>query len=138
MILSHFTSAYHLHAIATDGYLKVTESNISLLREHAGPDVVWLTDNTEPTSQCWARGSVVDKTGVRFIVNVPDEDVYPWRTWAFDQGIDQFTFDALAQTGGDSDRWFVVTRPIPVTEWVDVHVRDGALPVSFNTFLRRR
>jgi hypothetical protein len=49
MKLYHFTSPYHLPAILDADRLTVTESNISNTREHKGPDVVWLTDDPEPS-----------------------------------------------------------------------------------------
>jgi hypothetical protein len=38
----HYTTLEHLIKIEKDGFLKLVESNVSLEKEHSGPDVVWL------------------------------------------------------------------------------------------------
>jgi hypothetical protein len=44
--LYHYTSIERWRLIEAAGYLRRTESNLSMTTEHAGPDVVWLT--TDP------------------------------------------------------------------------------------------
>ncbi len=121
MKLYHFTARHHLPAIRAAGVLKVTESNMSKRREHAGPDVVWLTSNPEPAAHTWKVGSIVDKTEVRITVEVPKRAAHRWREWARRRGIDREWMRVLASVGG-SGSWYVVERPIPEAEWVAVEV----------------
>jgi hypothetical protein len=124
VILYHFTSAYHLSLITAAGHLKVVESNISRTREHAGPDVVWLTSNPEPTAQPWIAGATLDKSEIRITVDVPKREARKWRTWAASRGIDSTWAKALALPGCGS--WYVVARPVPSTEWVEIaNARTG-------------
>ena len=139
--LMHLTSIYHLPLILGSAYLKVVESNISLDREHAGPDVVWLTTSRR-AGQGWAQmqSSVawVDKTRIQFEVRVPVADVRPWFTWAKEHGSSDHYMRAMASSGdervskmqghlydelGDralaraANEWFVIERAIPWMEW---------------------
>ena len=120
MRLYHFTSTAHLPRILADGFLKVVESNMSRTREHAGPDVVWLTSRSEPAAhRGWAGGSAVDKTAIRFTVDIPDRDVHRWSEWARRRGIDQKWMRALASTGGSAS-WYVVERVVSAGEWIEI------------------
>lgn len=123
MILYHFTSSVHVPLILADGYLKTVESNISARREHAGPDVVWLTTDGDPERHHgWQEWSPVDKLAVRFTVDIPKRDAHRWHEWAGRYGIDPAWRRALAAVGG-SGTWRVVTRPIPAAEWVTIEHR---------------
>jgi hypothetical protein len=121
--LYHYTSTSHWPLIQKAGYLKVVESNI-LMDGTGGPDVVWLTDepNLTPASAGWARGTPVDKTKVRITVRVNDAE--PWSSFAMRHHIAQEWYDALASSGGDPNRWWVVARPINQKEWLDVRIGD--------------
>jgi hypothetical protein len=148
MKLYHLTSIYHLPLILSAGYLKVVESNISLMprEEHKGPDVVWLT--TSPRAgQGWARMrpqlAYVDKTRIVFEVEVPDDDVHNWYDWAQAHGSTLHFMKALAASGDErhhqtvrvgSDveadeaaleraraEWFVVEREVPWVEWLRIN-----------------
>jgi len=131
MRLYHFTCREHLPAILEAGLLKVTESNISDSREHKGPDVVWLTDDPDPDRhEGWAhavkvdsagRRTLISKTTARFTVEVPNHEVHHWPTWSRQQGIRNMWYRRLA-VAGDPERWWVVTRPIPSDEWVEVGI----------------
>lgn len=120
----HYTSSYHWPAIDQAGYLAVTDPNISI--EGTGPGVVWLTDVEELTpgdpDAKWARGSIVDKTEVRITVEVADAT--PWAKFAREHHVEVWWYDALARSGGDPERWFVVARAIPRSEWTEVRVRE--------------
>jgi hypothetical protein len=118
MILYHFTSATHLPRILADGYLKVAESNMSRTREHAGPDVVWLTRNPDGAVQGWKDGSAANKTEIRFTVDVPGREAHRWTEWSARRGIDPKWAQALTLPGFSS--WYVVERPVPVSEWVGI------------------
>lgn len=143
MKLYHLTSIYHLPVIMSSGYLKVVESNVSLIphEEHKGPDVVWLTTSPRP-GQGWAEMrehlAFVDKTRVIFEVDIADDIVHPWYDWARAHGSDEHSMRALAASGdervpkrrgnlyepsGDAAleraraEWYVVERAVPWLEW---------------------
>ena len=64
-------------------------------------------------------GSSVDKRGVRFTVEVDDAQL--WMRWAPRQGMTRAHMKRLATTGGGGERtWYVVQRPIPLAEWLEV------------------
>lgn len=120
--LYHYTHKRHLASIRASGVLRTTESNVSLRREHAGPDVLWLTSNPG------ALGSVenglrmangASKAQVRFTIRVPRSEVHAWTSWAARQGSDARAQAALARAGG-SREWMVIERPVPEREWVAV------------------
>ena len=130
MILYHYTHRYHLATILETGYLKTVESNISLTREHAGPDVVWLTDEPDLAERgaAWSlfKGlpSPVDKTEVRLSVEV--EDAIPWRSFARHHKIKLDWYATLNEAGGGAaNHWYVVPRRIGREEWVDVQLKPG-------------
>lgn len=148
MILYHFTCLLHLPKIREDGVITTTESNIGSPRpdwpptgEHHGPDVVWLT--TEPKRTAASHGldrsettddiaTVADKTAVRIKVQVPDDEAFYWPDWARDQGIDDRWFDLLGR-GRRPDLWWVVTRPVPESEWLKVAVRSVSVLPSLRS-----
>lgn len=138
MILYHFTAddIDHWDSIEYEGALRVTESNISMTKEHKGPDVVWLTANSDSQDQgAMLRGSdgrtFGSKTGIRITVDVPDGEVHYWPKWARQQGIKERWYRALAATPGANPRdWYVVMRPIPASEWVAIHRYKGFREIS--------
>lgn len=117
--LYHFTSVAHLQRILESGYLKTVESNVSFKREHAGPDVVWLTTSQTADAGHGLQGSSVDKTAIRFTVEVDKRSVHKWKEWAKARGSSQETMAILARSGGSAS-WRVVTAPIPLENWVEV------------------
>lgn len=79
----HFTSEHHLPKIVDAGFLKTVESNLSIRRTDAGPRVLWLTDLPLPAAQeVGLDGSSVDKTAVRFTLELPQDLVHPWTRWS--------------------------------------------------------
>lgn len=117
MQLYHYTHRDHLATILMTRFLKVTESNISFHAEHAGPDVVWLTDQDNPRFLGSMLTHVWDKTSVRITVDVPD--AHHWPTWSRAHGISEDTYRALARKGMPKT-WYVVERPIRSVEWVEI------------------
>ncbi|MCJ0868119.1 hypothetical protein [Streptomyces sp. AP-93] len=124
-VLYHYTLVFHLPQILRSGYINVTESNISAGREHAGPDVVWLTAaNTADRSGGWYTGSHVDKTAVRITVDVPEREVYRWTEWAPRHGCSARTMAALRRVKGGNS-WRVVARRVQCEEWKEIVVSRG-------------
>jgi hypothetical protein len=124
--LYHFTSEVHLPRIVGSGELRVTETNARASREHAAPDAVWLTSDPRPQVQGWKRGSAVDKTAVRFTVEVPRGDVMSWAAFCRLHRVPNAWRRALADVARPSkpSTWFLVFRPIPRAEWVEVEVLE--------------
>lgn len=125
----HFSPLCHLPLILDTGYLKLTESNLSMYRPHAGPDVVWLTDrDTAPNAHALGldngaqddADSPYDKTRIRFTVALPSPAVKPWETWIKGRNIDPQWRETLTR-GRNPRRWWVIERPVVRTEWVAVH-----------------
>jgi hypothetical protein len=122
MILYHFTCIEHLPKIEASGFIKVVESNISMRRPHAGPDVVWLTSDPHRNADSHGlAGSKVDKTAVRITVDVPESEVRAWIPWSRQRYITKAWASAL-EAGKRPDQWFVVERPVTRDEWKAVDV----------------
>lgn len=133
MILYHYTTELHLPKIFADEQLNPTESNLSGWSSHAGPDVVWLTSWSSPDDGT-ALGLTggVDKTAVRFTVDVPRLEVDQWDSWAKRHGIAREWKRALKNAAripeGERAPWLVIERPIGMDEWVEVtHMRKGVV-----------
>jgi hypothetical protein len=65
----------------------------------------------------------VDKTAIR--VEVATLDAQHWPEWARTHGVRNMRYRALAASGGDPERWWVVERPLPRAEWVEIVEMDG-------------
>lgn len=138
--LYHYTCLAHLPKILVSGFLKTTESNVSLERDHAGPDVVWLT--TDPDCKhghgigenaayvldvnpgIQADDEIMaqwDKTRVRFTVRLPNSHVHKWAEWS-----QKFQMDPhwrkcfIKAANGGHGTWRVVEHPILQDRWVEV------------------
>jgi hypothetical protein len=140
--LHHYTAPVtsHLGSILQEGWVRTTESNLSAVRSHAGPDVVWLTDSTDPKAQAWATGSAppgdpVLKSAAVLVVELPAESVFHWPGWSKEQGIEPTIYEGLADTGGDPASWWVTTRPI--TRWDITALVIAPLVVHGETFPKR-
>lgn len=129
MVFYHYTSTLHLPSILREGVLRTTESNVSWTRDHAAPDVVWLTTCDEASLGHGLSG-VVDKSAVRITVELPDDWAKRWKKWAPAHGASPRDMEILAQTGGGweaANTWFVCTRPIPKKYWTAVETSDPSL-----------
>jgi hypothetical protein len=136
--LYHYTCIELWPLIAESGRLNTTESNLSMHREHAGPDVVWLTtdsdcqhdhgltrgDETPAPDITWQHGVYTDKTRVRITVELPNREVHKWCEWAIKRGIDPKWLQGI--TTGGAGTWRVVEKPIPMARWVEVIDREDA------------
>ena len=129
MKLYHFTSntGFHLEPILAQGVLRPTESNIGSPypghKPHGldcGPRVVWLTETPDMSrGDNGLSGSVVDKTRIRFTVEVAD--AVKWTDFSKKHGIDKRWYAILDKIGGGTAKfWWVVPRPILAHEWTEV------------------
>lgn len=125
MKLYHFTAEVHLESILSDRFLKTVESNISLRREHSGPDVVWLTTHETADAGLGLQGSSADKGAIRFTLELDKREVHKWREWARSKGSSAETISTLAKAGGSSS-WRIIAGPIYIDAWVEVRrMRTG-------------
>jgi hypothetical protein len=128
MILYHFTSIVHLPRIKEAGFLKLTESNLHLTIPHYGPDVVWFTTEESARLGHGLFGHV-DKTEIRFTVDLPDHWVKSWLSWAEGQGMDREWMGYIIEAGGGmeaAETWRVTFRPVRQDCWVSID-REGVL-----------
>lgn len=93
--------------------------------------VVWLSDLGELTPE-QAAGAAMVRPGVtgtaatlaRITVSVPDAQY--WTRWAEWHAISRHWQEELdSDAGGLSGRWWVVSRPIPASQWVKVEPRPA-------------
>jgi hypothetical protein len=131
--LFHYTSVCHRERIEQSGVLRTTESNLSRTRPHAGPDVLWLTDDPAPTEQGHGLSSSyapadglgqqesfpLSKTAVRFVVDLPADEVHPWLDWSRERGITKRWARDL-EDGRLPETWWVIARPVRSAEWTAV------------------
>ena len=136
----HYTCLEHLPKILGAGFLKTTESNVSIEREHAGPDVVWLTTDPdckhghgigldtvlhnarqigiEPDAEMLKRW---DKTRIRFTVRMPNDHVHKWIDWSKKFQMNELWRKSFVKAaGGGVGTWRVVEHPIMQDRWVEV------------------
>lgn len=115
-----------------------TTEDMTPYGEHVGPDVVWLTRDATPRqawatpvnqNQLWVSPGKTEwesipeeyrKDTVLMVVDIPDDEVHKWSEWAFEQGINPAWYNRLAMGLDEHENWYVVTRPIPMTEWVGI------------------
>lgn len=131
MILYHFTHRGHLLSILEEGKIRTTESNISIERAHAGPDVVWLFDIPE-VPLTTGESLYEAKRVVRFKVNIPKQQVHKWTDWGPQKSMSPTWREAFLKAGGGmsaAGHWYVATSSIPVERWEEVTV-NGA-PIVF-------
>jgi hypothetical protein len=133
MILYHFTHRGHLPTILEQGRLKVVESNVSITKDHAGPDVVWLFDTPEVPPTTTDGSLYAAKRQVRFTVSIPKQHVHRWVKWPPVKGMDPDWKAAFVRAGGGVDaarHWWVATSPIPYRQWVEVTVNGEPLDLK--------
>ncbi|WP_198517634.1 hypothetical protein [Microbacterium lacus] len=128
VIVYHYTHESHMPSILQSGVIRLTESNVSFEKAHAGPDVVWLTTDPEllgSVSSGLRYASGDSKAQVRITVSLPRHEVHTWGEWARKHGSSERALTTLAAAGGAS-KWRVIERPIERHEWVSVdRASDG-------------
>lgn len=123
--LYHYTSAVHLPLIVRTGVLRTTESNVSLFKEHAAPDVVWLTTDPVAEADHGLVGSAVDKRAVRIRVRAPE--AVRWTEWVKQHPMvpEGWRQSFVARAGGPevAATWWVSEKPIPRADWLEISTR---------------
>jgi len=130
MIFYHYTCIEHIKEIFSDGFLKTGEANISPVEANIQPDVVWLFKKPwvgQVPKMLAGKSSyqAIDKTRICIKIDVPAEEVQ--RADKFWKKFDtpDWWIKALEGCGGktNSKDWYVITRNVPSTEWVEVRDR---------------
>ena len=133
MILYHFTHRGHLPSILEEGRLRTTESNVSIHKEHAGPDVVWLF-NTPEVPPTTTNGSLyAEKRIVRIKVDIPKSHVHKWTTWGPARSMSPLWFATFVHSGGGmaaANHWWVATSPIPASRWREITINGKSIPFN--------
>ena len=125
-VLYHYTSTLHLPHIVEAGFLKTTESNVSITREHAGPDVVWALDTDWMPGGNLPHGLWPVKTQIRFKF-LATKRAIRWRDWEWTAKMDPDWQETMITAGGGdeaADHWWVVTRPVLAKQWLSVEYND--------------
>lgn len=129
MILAHYTSPLHVDAIIGAGYLQPSESNVSMVAEGVGPDVVWLTSDLDAPlgeQSGMVHGTYALKRQVRFLVDVPEALAVKWTDWSWTAKMDPEWRSIMVAAGGgpeQADTWYVVPVPVRKRFWVSAEDR---------------
>ena len=94
-----------------------TDLELLIALERSGRIPARLVDDLKATGRAKVR--MVDKTEVRITVEIPDADAHRYSKWRQRQGVSNALYRALADTGGDPSRWWIVERAIPSSEWTE-------------------
>ena len=127
----HYTSLFHLNEILTDGFLKLTPSNLKKpsyidyvdFKTVTDVDdyypVVWLTDAyyfNQPEALGLERGDqgLLDKTELAFVFK-ENKDFRSWKGWAKAHHIQDDWFMRLTENGNrDYKSWYVYSKPLSI------------------------
>jgi hypothetical protein len=125
-VLYHFTCLEHLGSILSARSLKLVESNIDPIVEHAGPDVVWLTSTGDVKNghglEAVRGSSGADKFAVRFTVK-SGPHCERWKDFSSRHGIKSKWFKTLDSTGGGTSfLWYVSTTAVPSSDWLEIRL----------------
>jgi hypothetical protein len=111
----HFTSEDNLPSIMRSGISRgdVPTSPVG------GFQAPWLTLNPNPQQQHWSMGG--SKTQVRLTVEIPDDEaekLWPWLELAKEAETPEWWLDALNQSGGGGDAYWLVFLGVIKPEWI--------------------
>jgi hypothetical protein len=128
VILYHFTSTEHVPVIFDSGVLALTDSMLTSgpAVSLTAPPVLWMLDTPELDGHPHGidvPNWPVDKTEVRFTVDVPDAWVRKWVDWARAQGIRHGWLETVVRIGGGWDaaeHWMISFRKVPSDRWLEV------------------
>jgi len=121
--LYHFTSTHHLAYIMAHGRLMTTDSDVSK-DQYAAHMCVWCTTDPDPGGKHGLGLSrAVNKEEVRFTLEVPDDLVHEWDSWAASQSIEAGWRRFLVKNAGGvgvTDTWRLIFQSVPSSMWVAV------------------
>lgn len=130
MFLYHFTSALHIPIICESGKLK--KGDIPLRKSSAaGEDGhgVWLTTETNVTGKQHGLAGLVDKTKVRFQIEVVESNsqLFKWVDYAKLKNVSSEWFNALDQAGGGmSHTWWLFIGEVDInSSQVTIAIKEG-------------
>jgi len=134
----HYTTMPHLEEIEKDGFLKLVESNVSLEKAHAGPDVVWLFaeslntvpkmmfsplmkgDRTKSVDSASWTGFVISKAQVELEITLDKSEVTRADKFLKKNGASKEDMKSLESSGG-----YKLTKQYVTTEKIDVERITG-------------
>ena len=116
-VLYHYTSAQAAEKILVEG-IRIGDVPTS---PSEGCNGVWLTTvDRLGASHGWDSTGFLDKTSVRFVIEMRDRDnrLWHWPRLARRSQIDRNHYETLDRSGnGESDYWYVYFGTIPVA-WI--------------------
>jgi hypothetical protein len=117
VILYHFTSRESAPFILLDGFIHPEPWEFA--EGDCWPDVVWLTATRQRMAhKGWLGDNQLTRSEIRFTVDIPEQDVQHWRSWARQHGMATADLDHVAIYR--KPRWYVSERPIPSAQWTEV------------------
>ena len=127
VLLYHFTDGEHWVDILTAGEIRPT------WQRRNSPPTVHLSRDPDPEVLPWA----LRDRRFRMMVRVPDSEAHNWINWAppYLEPEEQWSLMTYSdpnqtsmpnQWNGKPEEWFVIERPVPVAEWVEVIDLDTA------------
>jgi len=142
----HYTTKDHHKEILDSGNIKLSESNVSPFKEHAGPDVVWLfkdpiaNDKEIPNmligeiNLAGIPVGATSKTDFEFVLDLPLEEVTRADKWFKKQKADQGWISVLEKNGGCKfTKQYVIERMVEKEAWLEVNERkDLQKTILFN------
>lgn len=132
-VLYHYTCVYHLPAIFSAGYLKLTDSNLiapdgtieTELRSKTYKPVVWLTDSESP-DRLGLDGSAADKKEVTITVARKPYMKY-WKSWEPQKEMPKWWKESFTK-GYNVSSWYVSERVISFRDILKIENRyDGTV-----------
>lgn len=133
--LYHFTSKRQLAGILSSGELLMTP-NPHLSAPGEKFPVLWLSSESGDGkgAATVAAGlnldqainrQLVNRTEIRFTVEVPDDEVVTWADYADFYGVLPKVIRKYAKWPRHSEWWVPFTRSIPAEEWVEISQGTG-------------
>jgi hypothetical protein len=120
-LLYHYTSHSRFWELLADGQLAPESRPSARLRAA----LVWLTDDIDAAGI--PEGTVAGRP-VEVRLTVVVDDAQRWPVWAARHHVSRRIRRAVDRACGDGERWWVVARPVPISEWVAAQAVDSGEP----------